>query len=100
MNRELGSHNVAALIKRGNCATVTQIYIHIVFSTKDRKPWLRNEGVRAELYAYMAAILRDRVDSPAIIVNGVADHVHSLIRLSRKFPVMKILQESYLYRRR
>ena len=74
--------------------SLAQIYVHIVFSTKDRKPWLRDDGIRAELYAYMATILRDRVDSPAIIINGVEDHVHSLIRLSRKFPVMKILQES------
>lgn len=74
--------------------SLAQIYVHIVFSTKDRTPWLRDDGLRAELNAYMAAILRDRVDSPAIIINGVEDHIHSLVRLSRKFPVMKVLQES------
>ena len=74
--------------------SLAQIYVHIVYSTKDRKPRLCGDGLRAELYAYMAAILRDNVDSPAIVINGVEDHVHSLVRLSRKFPVMKILQES------
>ena len=68
--------------------SLAQIYVHLVFSTKDRKPWLRDDGLRDQLYAYMAAILRDNVDSPALLINGVEDHVHSLIRLSRKFPVM------------
>ena len=74
--------------------SLAQIYVHIVSSTKDRKPWLRDDGVRDQLYAYMATILRDNVDSPALIINGVEDHVHALVRLSRKFPVMKVIQES------
>lgn len=42
----------------------------------------------------MATILRDNVDSPAILIGGADDHIHMLVRLSRKFPVMKIVQES------
>ena len=38
--------------------------------------------------------MRDNVDSPALIINGMEDHVHALIRLSRKFAVMKVIQES------
>ena len=73
--------------------SLAQIYIHIVFSTKDRKSWLQDEGLRDELYAYMAAILRENVDSPALVTNGVEDHVHSLVRLSRWCPIMKVIQE-------
>jgi REP-associated tyrosine transposase len=71
--------------------SLAQIYVHIVFSTKDRKPWLRDGDLCDQLYAYMATILRDNVDSPAILINGAEDHVHVLVRLSRKFPVMKIV---------
>ena len=74
--------------------SLAQIYIHIVYSTKDRKPWLRDEDLQSQLYAYMATILRDNVDSPALIINGVEDHIHALVRLSRKFAVMKVIQES------
>ena len=74
--------------------SLAQIYVHIVYSTKERKPWLRDDGLRGELCAYMATILHDNVDSPALLINGVEDHVHALIRLSRKFPVMKVIQES------
>jgi len=73
--------------------SLAQIYVHIVFSTKDRRPQLRDVGLRDQLYAYMATILRESVDSPALIINGVEDHLHSLVRLSRKIPVMKVVQE-------
>jgi hypothetical protein len=42
----------------------------------------------------MATILRDEVDSPALLINGVEDHVHALVRLSRKHAVMKVVQEA------
>ncbi len=74
--------------------SLAQVYIHLVYSTKNREPLLHDANTRAELYAYMATILRNEVDSPALIINGVDDHVHALIRLSRKFAIMKVVQES------
>ena len=73
--------------------SLAQIYVHMVFSTKNRRPWLHSDDLRDQLYAYMATILRDNVDSPALIINGVEDHLHVLVRLSRRFAVMKIVQE-------
>ncbi|MEM9826297.1 MAG: transposase, partial [Planctomycetota bacterium] len=57
--------------------SLSRVYLHIVFSTKQRKPFLEDAGVRERLYPYMATILRDNVDSPAILINGVEDHVHA-----------------------
>lgn len=73
--------------------SISKVAIHIVFSTKNRKPWLQSRELRDELFAYMAKILRDNVDSPAIIINGVEDHIHVLCLLSRKFAIMKVVQE-------
>ena len=73
---------------------LAQIYVHIVFSTKNRTPWLRDLDLRTQLYAYMATILRDNVDLPALIINGIEDHLHALVRLSRRFAVMKVVQEA------
>jgi REP element-mobilizing transposase RayT len=73
--------------------SLAQVYVHLVFSTKGRQPWLREADLRVQLYAYMATILRDNVDSPALIINGVEDHVHALVRLSRKTALMKVVQE-------
>ena len=74
--------------------SLSQIYIHLVFSTKRRVPWLRDREICVQLYAYMAALFRDKTDSPAIIINGTEDHVHSLIRLSRRFAIMKVVQQA------
>lgn len=55
---------------------------------------MRNLKLREDLYAYMATILRDNVDSPALLINGVEDHIHGLVSLSRKFSIMKVIQEA------
>lgn len=74
--------------------SLAKVLIHIVYSTKDRRPWLKDRALCEELYAYMATILKDNVDSPAIIINGYEDHIHILCQLSRKFSIAKIVEES------
>ena len=41
--------------------------------------------LRSELYAYNATVLKQDVDSPALLIGGAADHLHALCLLSRKF---------------
>ena len=74
--------------------SLAKVVVHLVFSTKDRTPWLQSQELRRELFAYMATILRNNVDSPAILINGVEDHVHVLGLLSRKFAIMDVVQEA------
>ena len=74
--------------------SLAKVAVHIVYSTKNREPWLKDADLRAELYAYKATIFRNEVDSPAIIINGVEDHVHILCLLSRNFAIKKVLQTS------
>ena len=74
--------------------SLAKVSVNIVFSTKDRRPWLKDDSLRDELFAYMATILKDSVDSPAIIIGGVEDHIHALILLSRKLAIAKVVQEA------
>ena len=74
--------------------SLAKVLVHIVYSTKGRRPWLKDERIRKELYAYKATILRDSVDTPALIINGVEDHVHMLCLLSRKFAIMSVIEEA------
>jgi len=55
--------------------------IHLVFSTKERRPWL-DGAIREELHRYACGILKD-LESPALAVNSVTDHVHILFNLHR-----------------
>ncbi len=73
--------------------SLSKIILHSVFSTKLRTPWLRNEQLRNELYAYMATILTN-IECPAILINGVEDHIHILSLLSRKIRVMDLIKEA------
>ena len=61
--------------------SLTQIYIHLVYSTKHRRTWL-DPDLRPNVYAYKGRILRNRKCSP-ILINGVEDHVHLLFRQSK-----------------
>ena len=69
-----------------------QIYLHLVFSTKDRRPFLQDSDVQSELHAYLGGICRD-VDCPSFIVGGVADHVHILCHLGRTITVADLVRE-------
>lgn len=74
--------------------SLAKVIVHIVYSSKNRVPWLKDAKMRSELYAYNAAILRENVDSPAILINGVEDHIHILCLLSRKFAIKDVIKES------
>jgi REP element-mobilizing transposase RayT len=72
--------------------SLTQIYVHIVFSTKNRRPYLHDKDFRTRAHAYLAGVCRN-LDSPALIVGGVEDHVHLLCRLSKALAVAPFLAE-------
>ncbi len=72
--------------------SLAQIYLHIVYSTKHRTPFLQDLKLRDGLHAYLGGICR-RQNSPALIVSGTADHVHLLCRLARTISVADLLRE-------
>jgi putative transposase len=71
--------------------SLVQIYVHIVFSTKSRKPFLLAEADSARLHAYVSGICKNQ-NSPAIIVGGVEDHVHLLCRLGKTIDIAKLVR--------
>jgi REP element-mobilizing transposase RayT len=72
--------------------SLAQIYLHLVFSTKHRRPYLQNQALRVEMHAYLGGVCRN-LDSPSLIVGGVADHVHILCRLGRTVSVAELVRE-------
>ena len=58
------------------------VYIHLVFSTKERRPFLRDPVLRNALHSYLSGISR-QLDCPALQIGGVEDHVHLLARFGR-----------------
>jgi REP-associated tyrosine transposase len=62
--------------------SLSAVYIHLVFSTKDRRPLLRDKTTREALHSYLGGISK-QLDCPPILVGGVEDHIHLLARFGR-----------------
>jgi REP element-mobilizing transposase RayT len=72
--------------------SLAKILVHAVFSTKERRPFLRDRSLREELHRYLGGIL-NHLDCQPIIVGGVEDHVHLLACLSRTCQVAEMIKE-------
>ena len=62
--------------------SLSTVYLHIIFSTKDRRPFLRDDAIRGEVHAYLGGISK-QMDCTPVIIGGVEDHVHILAQQSR-----------------
>jgi REP-associated tyrosine transposase len=63
--------------------SLSAVYVHLILSTKERRPFLRDKATRAALHSYLGGISK-QLDCPPIIVGGTDDHVHLLARFGRK----------------
>lgn len=72
--------------------SLAQVYIHLVFSTKDRRPFLRDETFRNDVHAYLGGICGEQ-KSPALMVGGAEDHVHILVSMGREISISELVRE-------
>jgi putative transposase len=72
--------------------SLSRIWAHLIFSTKDRFPFLSDEAIRRDMHAYLATVLRSH-DCETLSVGGARDHVHALFALSRKYSIAEIVKE-------
>ena len=72
--------------------SLVQLYVHLVFSTKDRRPFLRDLAIRGRMHAYLIGTC-DNQQCPSLIIGGVEDHVHILCRLSKTLDVSTLIRE-------
>jgi putative transposase len=69
----------------------TSITVHVVFSTKDRKPQITST-LEERLFPYFGGILRE-LEGKLLKVNGVEDHVHLLARIPAKVSIADALEK-------
>ena len=72
--------------------SLAKVLVHIVFSTKNRYPFLVDMNIRNEMHAYLGGTCNN-LDCPVSTVGGVADHVHILCALSRNLSIAKVVGE-------
>jgi REP element-mobilizing transposase RayT len=73
--------------------SLSRVLVHIIFSTKERFPFLVDIELRKRIHAYLAQVFNGH-DSPAIEVGGTEDHVHILCLLSRNHAISEIIKKA------
>ena len=71
--------------------SLSHIYILLVFSTKNRQPFI-SESIAPDLYAYIATVFHDECRSTAKLIGGVEDHIHALFNLSRTWCMADVVE--------
>ncbi len=72
--------------------SLSQLWVHIIFSTKNRRPFLKDALVRERLYDYIKAICHAK-NCDVNIINGIEDHVHLLVGLHKNISLSKLIEE-------
>src|SRR5438309_10145196 len=72
--------------------SLSAVYIHLTFSTKNRQPFLRDKVIRTRLHAQLGGISKSLGCAP-ILTGGVEDHVHLLARLGRTITQAEWIKE-------
>lgn len=73
--------------------SLSAVYVHAVFSTKNRHPFLADDDLRRDTHSYIAGITK-RLECPALEIGGVSDHVHMLVRLTRTITIADWMKET------
>lgn len=71
--------------------TFTQIYYHIIFSTKNRTKSLEKEK-RDQLFKYIWGILKNK-RCHLYRINGIEDHIHIFTHLHPTIPLASLVKD-------
>ena len=71
--------------------SLSQVIIHIIFSTKNREPYLKGE-LKKHSHAYLAVIIRN-LGSETIRIGGTEDHIHIACTLPRTMSQSELIKE-------
>ncbi len=71
--------------------SLCHLYVHLTFSTKSRIPFIHDK-IKDELHIYMAGTLK-HIQSPALIINSMPDHIHLLFRLSKNMALASVVEQ-------
>lgn len=73
-------------------STHHQLFYHIVFSTKNRQPYLQQPERRQSMFEYLGGSVRG-LDGVPVCIGGWIDHVHLLIKLTPSHCVADLLRQ-------
>lgn len=72
--------------------SLSKVLVHLIFSTKERFPFLKNDELRHELHKYLGGICNN-LNSDVITIGGYYEHVHIFCSLCKNHGVSKIVMD-------
>ena len=72
--------------------SLANVLVHLVFSTKERRPFLQHAAKRDAMHRYLASVSA-HLECPVIRVGGTEDHVHLLARQGRTIALAEWVKE-------
>jgi len=80
----------ARVILAGMPQSLSYVLVHLIFSTKGRRPFL-NDSIRGEMHAYLASVLNSS-ENICVRVGGVADHIHVALFAARTESLSRVIE--------
>jgi REP element-mobilizing transposase RayT len=71
--------------------SLSNVLVHVVFSTKHRRPFLRLPEHRDTIAGYMVGVLKN-IHCPSLIIGGTEDHVHFVCNLHRTVAIAQLVE--------
>ncbi|MCW0220302.1 MAG: IS200/IS605 family transposase, partial [Prosthecobacter sp.] len=73
-------------------STFHSLHYHVIFSTKERTPWLKDGDIRSRVWAFMGGIANENETKP-VCIGGMEDHVHLLLEIPPRLSVSDVVKQ-------
>jgi len=71
--------------------SLSNVLLHLIYSTKNREKFISNVRLRNELYAYTSSALNS-MGCSCIIAGGTSDHIHILFAMTRTESISDVVK--------
>jgi len=72
--------------------SLTNLLVHIIFSTAERHPFLCNVSLRNDLHRYLGGIVNEK-GGHSLGIGGVDDHVHLLVSQPKTLSIADLVRD-------
>jgi len=72
--------------------SLTNLLVHLVFSTLERQPFLSEPRLREEMHRYLGGIVKEQ-GGHSLEVGGIADHVHLLVAIRQTTTIADLVRD-------
>ena len=76
----------------GMAQSLSNLLVHLIFSTKERRLLLADATFRSAMHRYLARVSA-KLDCPVVCVGGSTDHIHCLARQARTITTAEWVKE-------